>query len=249
MPEKFQRAIDRIRGLEKHERYIGAFVFGSVARGEITENSDLDVVVITSEDNPSMDVLHPVIEGVKLDLSFCSHKQAVQNLEEHRKLGRIPMILESLIIFDKTGQIAVLKNQFKTIARPRPPKEIHAHIQFIISFLNEKVERFAMTDPCSSLLSMHMGLNELMKMHYELNGRWWVSSKRLLTDLECWDTEGAQLLKTFVSEGAILTKKEAWSELVAHVLKSFGGTLEVPRGNALSEVSKQGLRDVLDGQN
>lgn len=52
IPERFQAAYQHIKQLEQYERYIGAFIFGSLARGEATEKSDLDVQVLVDEDNP-----------------------------------------------------------------------------------------------------------------------------------------------------------------------------------------------------
>ncbi|HJT55626.1 MAG TPA: nucleotidyltransferase domain-containing protein [Ktedonobacteraceae bacterium] len=75
IPERFLAAYQSIQQLEQHERYIAAFIFGSLARGETTEERDTDVKVIVSEDNPCSNINHPVIHGVKLDLTFISLDQ------------------------------------------------------------------------------------------------------------------------------------------------------------------------------
>jgi len=75
VPEPFQAAYYYIKRLEQYERYIGAFIFGSLARGEATEHSDLDIKAAIKEDNPCSNINHPVINGVKLDITFNSLQQ------------------------------------------------------------------------------------------------------------------------------------------------------------------------------
>jgi predicted nucleotidyltransferase len=51
--EKYQKAMDNFvrRALEKHGDKIESIIlFGSVARGEAREDSDIDILLITSED-------------------------------------------------------------------------------------------------------------------------------------------------------------------------------------------------------
>lgn len=74
IPDRFAAAYQHIEKLEQYERYRAAYIFGSFARGETTEYSDLDVHVIVDEDNPCPNINHPVIHGIKLDLSL--YKQA-----------------------------------------------------------------------------------------------------------------------------------------------------------------------------
>jgi len=52
IPERFLPAYRCIQCLEQEERYLAAFIFGSLARGEATSHSDVDVNVIVNEDNP-----------------------------------------------------------------------------------------------------------------------------------------------------------------------------------------------------
>src|SRR5215469_9298197 len=49
IPERFLPAYRCIQCLEQEERYLAAFNFGSLARGEATSHSDVDVNVIVEE--------------------------------------------------------------------------------------------------------------------------------------------------------------------------------------------------------
>jgi len=72
IPERFAGAYNAIARLAYIDRYLGAFIFGSVARGTATAQSDLDARVLIDHENPCSNINHPVIGGVKLDLTFVS---------------------------------------------------------------------------------------------------------------------------------------------------------------------------------
>lgn len=52
LPERFISAYQAIQCLEGDERYLAAFIVGSVACGEASEQSTLDVLVIVNEKKP-----------------------------------------------------------------------------------------------------------------------------------------------------------------------------------------------------
>ncbi|MEO6078123.1 MAG: nucleotidyltransferase domain-containing protein, partial [Candidatus Andersenbacteria bacterium] len=177
LPRSFQKAIQAIKNLEGNPRYIGAFIFGSVARGEVTKNSDLDVKVITGETTTCENINHPLIGGVKLDITFLSFGKLKQQMVLEEKTGRIPMIAESIIVFDTNNILSSLK-QAKLKVQPRKfSKSDYQNQQFFIYHADDKVRRNLEEDPDSALLGMHVGIQELIKIHYELHGHWKVSSK------------------------------------------------------------------------
>src|SRR5690348_13164800 len=95
IPPRFQPAYQCVQRLAQDERYLAAYIFGSVARGEGTEHSDLDVHVIVDEDNPCTNINHPIINGVKLDLSFRSLEQLKAHTKHQIELReRIPWVGE-----------------------------------------------------------------------------------------------------------------------------------------------------------
>jgi len=72
IPERFVATYNAIAQLAHADRYLGAFIFGSVARGTATAQSDFDVKVLIDRDNSCANINHPMIGGVKLDLTFVS---------------------------------------------------------------------------------------------------------------------------------------------------------------------------------
>lgn len=240
--QRFLTAYQRIEALAQYDRYLAAYIFGSFARGEATEYSDLDVHVIVNEDNPCTNINHPIIAGVKLDLSFCSLKQLKErtNLEMEQR-ERLPMIAEALIVFDKTHELANLQMQANQVK----PQAIHPDKQQFLQFMffhgNDKVQRNLEADPITALLVMHVGLNEFLKYHYQLQRHWWVSSKRLLTDLRQWDLPLAQLLEQFVTTSDIYTKFAHWSAIIDHILAPLGGRQPIAENNCICAICQQDL--------
>ncbi|HET8845833.1 MAG TPA: nucleotidyltransferase domain-containing protein [Ktedonobacteraceae bacterium] len=239
---RFFAASQRIEGLAQYDRYLAAYIFGSFARGEATEHSDLDVHVIVNEDNPCANINHPIIAGVKLDLSFCSLKQLKERTSfEMEQRERLPMIAEALIVFDKTRELVDLQIQASQVK----PQEMHPDKQQFLQFMffhgNDKVQRNVETDPITALLVMHVGLNEFLKYHYQLHQHWWVSSKRLMADLRQWDLSLAQLIEQFVVTSDVHAKFASWSAIIDYILKPLGGRQPIAENNCACAVCQRDL--------
>lgn len=222
IPEPYKTVIDKIKALEKHKRYLGAFVFGSVARGKTTKESDVDVkVIVRGKMHQSLN--HPQINGVKLDISFHSMEQLVADTNSDiKKHKRIPMIAESIIIFDKTGELSDLK---KKIKKSRPRKLTKAELLMVEYFIyneDSKIKRYLSEKPTVSMFGMHTALQFLLELHYQINRKWWVSSKRLLDDLEKWDESLFILVKDFIYATDINEKFSKWSQIIDYIQKPFG---------------------------
>ncbi|HZG66869.1 MAG TPA: nucleotidyltransferase domain-containing protein [Herpetosiphonaceae bacterium] len=232
MPPEAYEAYRRIAALAEHERYLGAFVFGSVARGDDTGRSDFDLRVVVDEPNTCRSINHPFVDGVKLDISFESVEQLrAATAQEIARRERIPMLAESTIIFDKTGELGRLKMEaLQTRPRPFTPDD-HQRMQFLIYHYNDKAERFLHDDPPAALLIMHTGLNDLLQLHYQIHEHWWVSSKRLLQDLRAWDPGLATLVERLVRICEVHAKFAVWSEIVDWILRPMGGRQPIAENN------------------
>lgn len=246
-PERFLPAYQCIQRLEQEERYLAAFIFGSLARGEATSHSDVDVNVIVNVDNPCSNINHPIIQRVKLDLTFLSFDQLrARTNQEIAQRERIPILAESLIVFDKTNELLQLQARTRQV-RPKAilPTE-HQSLQFMFFHGNDKVERNLETDPITALFVMHVGLNEFLKYHYRLQQKWWVSSKRLLADLRGWDAPLAQLVEHCIATCEVHAKFQYWSAIIDHILEPIGGRQPIAENNCDCAVCQRDLSMVHD---
>jgi predicted nucleotidyltransferase len=221
-PPRFRPAVRAIEALVRDERYRAAFLFGSLARGEATEASDVDANVVTIEPVACRSINHPRIGGVKLDLSFKSIEQLrEQTDEEIGKNQRRPMVAESVVLFDKDGRLTALRDEARRGERkPVDPAE-HDFLHFLIYHADDKARRAE--DRAAALWSMDEGLTWLLETHYRLHRRWWVSSKRRLADLRGWDPAMAELVAAFVATAEVASKLALWERIVARVVEPLGG--------------------------
>lgn len=246
IPSRFKPAIDRLMALREKSEYLGAFIFGSVARGDATDASDLDVKVVTEAENPAFEILHPVIGGVKLDITFESLDQLRRDLgQDSQKIpARRRFIAESIILFDKTGALQAIKAACPENP-PKHPLADYPHLRFLVHHADDKVARHVISVRDAASLSMHACLEELLNIHYGVHGHWKVSSKRLLADLETWDEALSGALRAFLRAEAFEDKLAKWNEIVDHVLRPIGGRLPLDAHEPKSELSRRGLRDLL----
>lgn len=99
--------------------------------------------------------------------------------------------------------------------------------QFMLYHANDKVERALDDDPASALWSMHATVNDVITIHYRIHGHFKVSSKKLLADLDRWDSSLADLLRRFIGEGDARCKFEVWGAIIDHVSAGIGGRLPI----------------------
>lgn len=243
--EKFNKAIKKVKALENHERYLGAFIFGSVARGEQTDKSDLDVKVLIDKDSCE-NINHPFINDIKLDITFMSLEQMEDSMNRQvKKNERVPMIAESIILFDKTGKLKELKKKYQKIKPKKYTKADHQMVKFMTFHANDKIEKNLESDRALALLGMHLNLNDLIKTHYHLKGRWWIGAKRLFQDLNSWDKSLAKLLKAYVLEKDDKKKFKIWSKMIDHVLEPIGGRQNVEDNNCGCAECKKDLANLI----
>lgn len=248
VPNRFKKSYEAIKKLEKLPRYEAAFIFGSVAEGNAHNKSDLDIVVIVNRANPCENVNHPIIDSVKLDLSFIDFaKFKVRTIKQVEHEDRKPQLQKSLIVFDKTGELTKLKREISKTKPKKCPQKDFQWVQFMLYHADNKVSRVLYDDPISSLYSMHANIGEVLKYHYKLNGKWWVSSKKILADLDDWDKPLAELLKDFVRTADASKKYECWTAIIDHVSASMGGRQSIEENNCKCETCSMDLSNLLRG--
>lgn len=206
----------------------------------------MDVKVVTEQENVCLNINHPFIGGVKLDITFKSLKQLEHDLVKEHAGGRIPMLAESIIVFDRNGGLAKLKAECEKMRPPKTPPDKHQFIQFLVYHSDDKVRRNLQTDPETSLLAMTTSLDEVVKIHYALQGHWKVSSKRLLRDLDGWDPALAKMVRAFVRTAVVEEKFRVWSDIIEHILRPIGGRQPIQENNCACGTCRADLATLLE---
>jgi predicted nucleotidyltransferase len=239
---RFANGVSKIRKLAEYPRYQAAFVFGSVAEGTSTDKSDLDVKVLVDENSPCENINHPMIDNYKLDITFRSFKQIEKFTNNEIEKGeREPNLVRGVILFDKTGDLTELQRRVRDVKPQKYTKKDYQFAQFMLYHANNKVERALNDNPDSSLYSMHANIGEVLKIHFKLNGKWWVSSKNVLKSLDEWDRELAKLVRDFVSSVIPAQKYDYWSAIIDHIAKQMGGRQPIAENNCQCHVCQKDL--------
>jgi hypothetical protein len=118
---------------------------------------------------------------------------------------------------------------------------------FLVYHTNDKAARYVETDPAAALLVMHTSFNDLLKLHYSLQRKWWVSDKWVLADLRSWDPALATLVETFVVTGNASAKFILWSAVVDHIVRPLGGRQPMTGNNCACTTCQADLSMITDG--
>ncbi len=226
--KKLQKSIlEDLKKLDNDKHFLGAYIFGSAARGEFGKESDIDVKVLVDKSDCTH-VSHPFIRGVKLDITFMSYDHIIAVMDKQvAKRERVPMIAESIIIFDKTGKLRELKKKYSKVKAPKYKPADYEGIIFLAYHFTNCIERYLQSDPAAAFAGMHTNLTNLIEMRYRTVGRWQVSSKRLLKDLRSWDKPFSVLIEKFLKEADLNKKFKLWLVVKDYVLKPLGGARPV----------------------
>lgn len=243
--EPFLGAFNQVKKLDRYDRYVGAFIFGSVVRGDITKDSDIDIkIVVKGKTHETLN--HPFLNRIKSDTSFNSLEKIIESTNSEIKKGkRIPMIAESIIVFDKTGELTKLKK----IALKTKPKKLKKPellmTEYFIYNEHMKAKRYINTEPKTALLIMHIGLQFLLELHYQINRRWWISSKRIFKDLDTWDKPLAILVRNFIKTSNANKKFIEWTKIVKYIQTPFGHRNSIKENNCNCKICKKDLEALL----
>src|SRR5258708_3150950 len=111
--------------------------------------------------------------------------------------------------------------------RKKATKNDFQFMQFMIYHSDNKAKRNLKDDKSTALLSMDININEILKYHYHINGKWWVSNKRIFSDLKEWNPKLAKILQKFVETSDVKIKYKYWSQILDFIAKPLGGRKEI----------------------
>ena len=223
LPRNLKSVIGIVKTWEKFDNFISALLFGSVARGEYTEGSDLDLFIVTSKERADTSIKRHLnriqISEIPVDIVFMSLGDFIKlTTEQLNKHDFLPQIIDSIIVFDKTNKLALLKEEAKLAGVPKKYTIAnHPTVYYALYDVTEPIERYLKSDPMTSLLLMHLNLEILIKYFYRLNGKWQVPTKKVLRDLKTWDGNFAQLLENLISAPDLKEKVNYWTNIIEYI--------------------------------
>ena len=93
------------------ENLLGILLFGSLAAGTHTRKSDLDLIFVYQDCEPSSGVANIFVDGIVVQYFFCSYETLLQSVEAVPYL--LHMFCDGKILYDRHESIAPLVDQLR----------------------------------------------------------------------------------------------------------------------------------------
>lgn len=213
-----------ITRLSESPEVVSLLIFGSRSRGTHRPASDVDLLVVLSERDNSLEVLHPVLpdSGIRFDVWLRSVRE-MQHLSE--TLVDSPFVLEAI----KRGRIlkdadSLLQNiQTRLAEQGRDPDFNQNMTRFRMTHGLEGLEKLAEGNPLCFQLLYHLEVATCIVEFASAKGITQGSIKELLAILEEKEPEFFALIENAFQTASCSSRIQALTNLQAEVLNPFGG--------------------------
>jgi len=167
LPEKIRRVLEKtIREMMTKEDVYGLALFGSWSRGDATEVSDVDLLVLTQSGIPDEYVERIVADSLMVDLDFIPRKwiQGLIPPELDQKL------IEAQILYDRDWALTNVKLLMaKSYGSPeRVEIRTNAHVIEADIYLNRATSALSKGDPLSAWLFAATAMENILKILLEI---------------------------------------------------------------------------------
>ncbi len=195
-----------IEELKKRPDVLGVIMFGSWARGNNREDSDVDLVVILKEG------FRRTVEyrdGQAFEIIYTTPKSVVDFWEGHKD-GCYDLWKVAKILFDRDGTMLGLKQKAMSIIEGGK-KEIDPYQigQYRFSMEDEirSAERLFEKDPTTANLLLYKTVLFLMELFFNLKKLWTPAPKQILGEIKIKNPELYSLLNEFFVGNISFQKK------------------------------------------
>jgi len=206
---------------------LGVLATGSRVRGEGDASSDIDLHVVINQ--PRRQRRNMLVDGVEVEMFINPSFQIARYFADGRASGRgvdQHMWSTGRAVYDPQCVVAELQKeaQRQWAAGPPPIDASGWQVRYLpfdtLRDIGDAMER----DEAQAQVMIGALLGELIDTHYRLQCRWRVKGKRVLADLETWDTTAADLVRRSC-RGTVMERFAALAQFMHHVLAPVGGPM------------------------
>jgi hypothetical protein len=232
LPDPFGSVLDRIsQDLCSDPHVEAVFLGGSLALGQASPRSDLDLVIIKDSTVPVMERYVRYVEGVQVQVISGPPRQFDIWLEKDRPTGTvIRQISDGQLLFDRHGLGADYQTQARDVVKaglaPMSTPQIRSRRFRLTELLDDIID--CADDPPQARWLMDTGLATVVETAFLWHQHWTPKGKRALAEIETLDPSLAALCHDFLAETRFSAQCAAFQSLVTYVLEPLGGELREP---------------------
>ena len=192
--------------LKNRKDVVGVILFGSWARGNNRENSDVDLVIIL-EDGYKRCIENR--NGQVFEIIYITEKGAF-DFWESNKDDAYGLWSVAKILFDRDGRIQTLKDKITTVLE-QGKKDINSlqieQYKFDAEDLTNYAEEIGRADPLTAKLLIFNKVFVLTEMFFDIRKMWTPAPKQRLQKIKEINPAFYDLLEKFYNENTIFPEK------------------------------------------
>ncbi len=207
-----------ITELRKNPDVFGILLFGSRARGDNRDDSDVDLLVIVKHG------FHRIVEeraNLAFEIIFTTEDEAISfwraNSDDAAELWRTAKIL-----FDRNGTMQRLQNvgaEILSQGKAPLPAELLAHVRFDIGDQLKAIEAFASRDPVTARLLLSDKMLQLTELYFDTRQLWTPPPKQRLAVIKKIDSRLYDLIVKYYQTPSLSMQIGTFKSILAIVLE------------------------------
>jgi hypothetical protein len=204
---------------------LGVLATGSRIHGQPEPASDLDLHVVIH--SPRRQRRNRVVEGIEVEMFINPPFQVRRYLAESRGVDE-HMFTFGRVVHDPHGVVAAIRaeaaSRWQAGPAPVRGREAWQHRYFPADLLRD-LQDIGANDAATANLLIVRTVEQLLRSHYRLQGRWIEKPKRLLSHIQQWDPIAARFALAALAGGPLEQRREALEQLADHILGAIGGLM------------------------
>jgi len=204
--------------LREKPEVLGILLFGSWARGNNRDDSDVDLIVVVEHD------FHRIVEkraNQSFEIIFTSENDAISfwraNPDDAAELWRTAKIL-----FDRDGTMQRLQRVgTEIISQGKTPlsAEQLAHLRFDVGDQLKAIEAFAHKDPLTARLLLTAKMLQLTELYFDIRQLWTPPPKQRLDVIKETDRRFYDLIAKYYETPSLVMQIDTFKSIFAIVFE------------------------------
>lgn len=197
-----------IESLKTRPECLAIAIFGSYARGEHRQNSDIDVFVIVPE-GAWRDI--ETLDEQSFEMVYASKNEAISFYKENPN-DAVQQWKDLKIIYDPNKlfeEIRVVVNEIEKQGKKKPDDRTIRHLRFDADDHIRALEYLVEKDNAATIYYLSILGEKMFNLYFDLRGLWTPPPKQRISYLRENDKETAQLFEILFSDQPIAKRIEA----------------------------------------